>query len=94
VSDGTPAFRNIDISDVDCDGAQNAILIRGLPEMPVKGISLQNVRIAASKPGEIDNVDGISLIDVQITAASGANVAFKNVRHLTTDRVQGISVAQ
>jgi polygalacturonase len=94
VSDGTPAFRNIDISDVECDGAQNAILIRGLPEMPVKGISLKDVRIAANKPGEIDNVDGITLSDVQVTAASGANVGFKNVHHLTTDRVQGLSAAQ
>lgn len=42
VSEETPAFRNISISNVNCQGAGSAMQILGLPEMPVTGLRLSN----------------------------------------------------
>lgn len=42
VSEETPEFRNITISGVNCQGAERALQILGLPEMPVEGLRLEN----------------------------------------------------
>ena len=42
VSEETPEFRNISISNVNCQGALRALNIMGLPEMPVNGLTLEN----------------------------------------------------
>jgi hypothetical protein len=65
--------------------------MRGLPEMPLRGISLDDVHIRARKAGEIDNADDVTLKDVQIVADSGTHVILKGVHDLTTDHVQGLS---
>lgn len=40
VTEETPQFRNITISNIQCQGADHALQILGLPEMPVKGLTL------------------------------------------------------
>lgn len=42
VSEETPVFRNISINNINCQGADRALQILGLPEMPVSGLSLTN----------------------------------------------------
>jgi polygalacturonase len=91
VSDRTPQFRNFQISRVSCDGAQTALVMRGLPEMPLRGISLDDVQIHAQKAGEIDNADDLTLKDIQIVSESDTPVLFKDVHDLKTDHVQGLS---
>lgn len=49
VDETTPVFRNIRISDVLCNGAGEAMLFRGLPEMPISGVELRNIDITATK---------------------------------------------
>lgn len=48
VNEETPQFRNIFIENLSCTNAEQAINIRGLPEMPVQGIIMKNVRIKAN----------------------------------------------
>ena len=47
--DKTPLFTDFFISNVFCRGAETAIAITGLPEMPVRKIYFDNVIISASK---------------------------------------------
>jgi polygalacturonase len=42
VSEETPEFRNIDIKNIHCQGAERAMQVLGLPEMPVSGLTLEN----------------------------------------------------
>lgn len=42
VSEETPEFRNITISGIQCQGAERALHVLGLPEMPVSGLKLEN----------------------------------------------------
>ncbi len=55
VDETTPVFRNIRISDILCNGAGEAILFRGLPEMPITGIELKNIDIRATKGATFSN---------------------------------------
>ena len=67
VDETTPIFRNINISNVVCNGAGRAMEFNGLPEMPIDGISLHNVNIIAKKDAEFHNCKNITQKDVRIT---------------------------
>ena len=49
VDETTPVFKNFQISNVYCNGAEKAIFVRGLPEMHVKDIVLENMVLQAKK---------------------------------------------
>ena len=62
----TPQFRNFYIKDVVANGAEKAIFLRGLPEMNIKDIHLENVTIKAKKGIEIIEVAGIFLKNINV----------------------------
>ena len=64
----TPQFRNIHIKHVVCNGAEKAIFVRGLPEMNVKNIVLENL-VISSKQG--------------LDMTEGSDIVLKNVRLIT-----------
>jgi len=70
VDETTPQFRNIHISNVYCNGAARAVFIRGLPEMHVKNIVLENMVLQATKG-----------IDIQ----EASNIVFRNIKVLSND---------
>lgn len=47
VDETTPQFRDIHIENVLCQGADKAVVLQGLPEMPIRDIHLRNVSITA-----------------------------------------------
>ncbi len=71
VTEGTPQFRDITIHNVVCSGAHRAMLFNGLPEMPVKGIALDNVSITAATGAMMINADSISLSHVSVMTPAG-----------------------
>jgi len=64
VTEETPSFKDIFISNVTCTEAGRAILLQGLPEMNLKNIRLNNVRIEAIKGIEMIDADGIEMKNV------------------------------
>jgi len=66
VTEATPQFKNFYIKDVVANGAEKAIFFRGLPEMNIKDIHLENVTIKAKKGIEIIEAAGIFLKNVNI----------------------------
>lgn len=66
VNEGTPQFRNFYIKNVVANGAEKAIFFRGLPEMNIKDINLENVTIQSKKGIEIIEASGINLKNVNI----------------------------
>jgi polygalacturonase len=66
----TPAFRNISMTDITCNGAAQAIRIQGLPEMYVSGLTFENIKMKSAT--------GVELICVE-------NSLFKNVSIETSD---------
>jgi polygalacturonase len=68
VTEATPQFRNIYAKNIVCNGAAKAIFIRGLPEMSVRNIYLENM-ILKTREG--------------LDCTEGSNIELKNVQLLT-----------
>nr|WP_276899890.1 glycoside hydrolase family 28 protein [Pedobacter kyonggii] len=66
VTEATPQFRNFYIKDVVANDAEKAIFFRGLPEMNIKDIHLENVTIKAKKGIEIIEAAGIFLKNINV----------------------------
>jgi polygalacturonase len=49
--DGIPAIRNVTIENLSCEGAAQAIVIRGLPDSPIQNVTLKDIDITAAKQG-------------------------------------------
>jgi len=66
VTEETPIFRNINVKDVTCHNALRAMEFNGLPEMPIKGINLENIQIIAQYDASYQNCENISKKNVNI----------------------------
>ncbi|MDE3143890.1 MAG: glycoside hydrolase family 28 protein, partial [Bacteroidota bacterium] len=66
VTEATPQFKNFFVKNIVCDGAEKAILIRGLPEMSIKNISLKNLVIKAKKGVDCQEADNIEIKDLKL----------------------------
>jgi polygalacturonase len=71
VSDGTPHWRNIEITNVTASGGQIAGQIVGLPEMPIENVTLTNVHISAEKPIQIVHARNVQFVDSSVSATKG-----------------------
>jgi DNA sulfur modification protein DndE len=90
VSERTPIFRQFYIRNVTCDGAKQAMAVRGLPELPIEGLTFERVRIAADQGALFVDAQNVVLRDVQIRSRQSPPLQFQNVRNLTTERVDGV----
>jgi hypothetical protein len=53
---GVPAVRNVTIEKLTCDAADTAVVLRGLPESPITGVTLRGIQITADKGSTISDV--------------------------------------
>ena len=67
----TPEFRDIFITDVVCKGAARAMYFDGLPEMPIRNISVKDCTISSMKGAELKYCDGVSMSNVDIRCTVG-----------------------
>ena len=79
VDETTPIFRNIHISNVYCNGAEKGIFVRGLPEMHIKDIVLENMVLQARNGIDIQEASGIT---------------FKNIKIISTETNPVIDIVQ
>jgi polygalacturonase len=66
VNETTPQFRNFKISNVYCSGADRAIFIRGVPEMNVQNIVLQNMVLQADKGIDCQEATGVMFKNITL----------------------------
>ncbi|HLG40891.1 MAG TPA: hypothetical protein VI461_14525, partial [Chitinophagaceae bacterium] len=66
VDETTPQFRNFHISNVYCNGAEKGIFVRGLPEMHVKDLVLENMTLQANKGIDVQEATGITFKNIKI----------------------------
>ena len=66
-NEAIPIYRNIYIKNIICDGANQAMLFIGLPEMPIHNIFFKNIIIFANKGAEFNNTRNIVQENVNIT---------------------------
>lgn len=88
VDEGTPQFRNIHIQNVVCRGADSAIKLEGLPEMPIRNITLKDVSIEAQTGVFLTDADGIRFENVRVENQSGPKLTQVRVINSSLDLVQ------
>lgn len=71
VSERTPVFRNIHISNLVGTEVNTAVKILGLEEMPVSNVTLSNIHIQSTIGLNIDRAENITLSNVCIDASTG-----------------------
>lgn len=88
VNEGTPVFRNMHFENIVCNGAQKAVFIRGLPEMPVENIKIENLVVKSEKGVELTDAKGVSLSNLQLITESKNPIVFiDNSINLTLDKI-------
>lgn len=89
VTEATPQFRNFYIKDIVANGAEKAIFFRGLPEMNIKDVHLENVTIQSKKGIEIIEASGIFLKNVNIiTEDTNPIVQVQNSNNININGLQ------
>jgi polygalacturonase len=71
VNERTPVFKNFFMNNIYCEGARQAVLVMGLPEMPVQGINITNSVISAGKGFSSKFAEGFTLENVRILPEIG-----------------------
>ncbi len=84
----TPEFRKISISDVICRGANRAVFIQGLPEMPVSQIELNNIYITSTKGLTAVDADQIKISNSKILSEEGPVLSLTNSRNIQVSEVE------
>ncbi len=81
----TPAFRDIHISRVVCNGAGRAMYFNGLPEMPVSGIDISDCTITARRGIEINRSENVTLRGVEVYPSQGEPLVTSDVSNLVVE---------
>ena len=86
VTEETPSFKNIHISNISCKGAGRAMLLNGLPELPIENFSVRNMRITDAQKGAfINKVAGVTLENIEIETADNTYLQVENTTNITID---------
>lgn len=99
VTEETPQFKDITIKNVVCVGAETGIFVRGLPEMNISGITIENASIQSKKGFYCMEGDNIKLTNVAlytddkqvVTIHDSKNVTLNKVTHRPTDVMATVS---
>ncbi len=83
VEDEVPEFHDFHISNVTCEGAGEAISIRGLPQMPVHNIYFDSVTISSKAGMSATDAAQLFFNDIKITPEAGPVFSVTNVSGLT-----------
>ena len=85
VDETTPAFRDIYIRNVFCNGAARAMFFNGLPEMPVTNINITDCTITADTGIDLRNSQDITFKNVKCYPKTGDAVRTYKIKNFTNE---------
>lgn len=88
VSERTPIFRNIHISNVTGSAVKQACMVLGITEMPVENLTFNNINIEAEAGFDISTARNIELHNVEVSTKRGASFKAQNVENLVLENVK------
>jgi len=89
VDETTPVFKDFYVKDVVCNGAEKAIFIRGIPEMHIKNINLENMTLQAKIGVDIQEATGVNIKNVNIISKENSPLLYVlNSEGIVFDKVQ------
>ncbi|KUP26398.1 glycoside hydrolase family 28 protein [Paenibacillus sp. DMB5] len=69
VTEETPQFRDITLRNIVCQGANTALLVNGLPELPLAGLTVEKLRADSEQGIILRNADGLKLDGIRLQTA-------------------------
>jgi polygalacturonase len=94
VNEGTPVFRKIFLEGIYCNGARNAVVLQGLPEMPISEIELNNIVMKADKAFSLIDADGVKISNAKISSSDpivrivqSKNIAFNKIEYTNDNKL-------
>lgn len=95
VNEGTPVFRKFYINDIVCNGAEKGVFIRGIPEMNISDINLNNLVLQTRKAIECTEARNIRFTNLRLVAAeSDPLVYLQNSHDLSFENIRFDNPAQ
>ncbi len=89
LNEGTPQFQHFQIRNITCKGATTGILVRGLPEMSIKDISIENAVLESKKGLVCQEAENIRLKNVTLLSTDTAPVMeVQNSHNITLDGIR------
>ena len=85
VTEATPQFRDIHMENVVCRGAKNAIVLQGLPEMPLRDITLKNVSITSEQGASVSDAENITFENVRVENKTDESLKTFRVKNCKLD---------
>ena len=76
VNETTPQFQNFYIRNIVCNGAAKAIFVRGIPEMHVKNVWIENAIMQTNDGIDIQEASNISLNNIALFIKNTTPVAY------------------
>lgn len=89
VTEATPRFQDFFFKDIVVQGARRGIFIRGLPEMSVKNVRMENLLIQADTGMYSEEAEGISIKNLTLlTKDSNPVITLHNSRRMAFDNLR------
>ncbi|MDR0542887.1 MAG: glycoside hydrolase family 28 protein [Dysgonamonadaceae bacterium] len=88
VSERTPVFRNIHLSNITGNNVKKVGYITGIEEMPIEEISFSNVNIVAETGFTAKTAKNIQFHNVDFAVEKGASIAIVDCRDIVLDNVR------
>jgi polygalacturonase len=85
VDEGTPVFRNIHLSNISGFGIKEAGQLEGLPEMPIREITFNDINLQAQTGIKGESLDDIHFRDVRIDTAEGPSLKIRDSLRIRLD---------
>jgi len=87
VTEATPQFKDFYIDGVVCKGAETAIFVRGLPEMSIRNIQLENISMQSRNGFVCTDGAGISLKNAALYSDARTVVDIQNSTGITLENI-------
>ncbi|MDR0833240.1 MAG: glycoside hydrolase family 28 protein [Candidatus Symbiothrix sp.] len=88
VSERTPVFRNVHISNVTGNNVKKVGYITGIEEMPIENITFSNINMEAQTGFTAETAKNIQFHNVDFAVEKGASLAMKNCQDIVLDNVR------
>jgi polygalacturonase len=90
----TPYFRRFDIKNIVCDGAKDALFVRGLADAPIQDVTLTNITITSDEALKMEDAERFTMKSVSLNFKSGPVLTVKNAKDVQLDQVNTSSKAE
>ncbi|MBU1101859.1 MAG: GDSL family lipase [Bacteroidetes bacterium] len=88
VNEGTPIFRKIYMDEIFCDGAEDALILQGLPELAIEDIFVSNSVMRSKRAVIILDADGISISNSKFIPEESPVFMVSQSKNISLDNIE------